>query len=101
MFDLEDITGRCFREGCGGYLDWISTDGCYRCSDCDAEVWGHPSRIVSNRAAKQVYRLHQATIAKSRKHGGGNKSAGRKKKDNSYNPNIHGVQPQWRQYDET
>lgn len=101
MFQLSDITMSCPRASCAGYLDWIPTDGCYRCCACEYEVWGGRSRAITTRQASEVYKLHRRTIDKLRKHGGGSNSAGRKKEKHKRNPNIEGVKPNFRDYMET
>ena len=102
MFQLSDSSMSCPRVSCAGYLDWITTDGCYRCSTCEYEVWGGKSRTVSSRQANEVYKLHRKTVDKLRKHGGGSNNSGRKKKDKyKRNPNVEGVKPYLRDYMET
>ena len=101
MFDLQDTTLACDIEGCPGYYDWISTDGCYLCPVCGLEIWGgEPTRKVSTREAKEVYRLQQSRLAKMRKHGSGSSNGIKRRKTYVPNPNIVGVQPSWRGYDE-
>lgn len=92
----------CSRFMCEGLLEWIPTDGCFRCSMCGLELWGEGNREVTTLQAQEVYLLQHKTIQKLRKHGGGSKSAGRKRKPSMkhLNPNIVGVQPHFREYDE-
>ena len=101
IIDLEDKSLRCRIEGCGAILDYIPHDGCFRCSLCGAEVWGDECRKgrITTAEAREVYRLHQRTTDLLRKHGGGSRMAGRKRKDVK-KLQIEGVQPNWRGYDE-
>lgn len=100
MFDLKDSTLTCQRAGCEGRYDWLPTYGCYQCPLCGMTEWGPPKRKVTTAEARMVYRLQLAYVNTLRKHGGGSRMAGRKRKENThyFNPNVHGVQPGFRDY---
>ena len=100
MFDLKDKTLTCARSGCDGRYDWISVYGCYECPICGMVEWGPPRRKVTTAEARMVYRLQLAYVDTLRKHGGGSRAAGRKRKDRQhhFNPNVDGMQPGVRDY---
>lgn len=100
MLNLRDTSCTCPRWGCEGVMEWIRVDGCFRCPECGCEIWGQESRTVSTKEAREVMRLHHAYIGTIRKHGGGSKSAGRKRKPKpKINPEVSGVMPGFRDYD--
>ena len=83
-------------------MEWIKVDGCCRCAVCGVELWGdeNSSRKVTSYEAKVVYRLQMAYVDQLRAHGGGSRSAGRKRKDRQkFRPTIDGVQPGFRDYE--
>jgi hypothetical protein len=97
VFDLNDTTLACTQKGCPGILDWLPTGGCYVCPVCGWEVFGRPSRKVTTKDAQIVYRLTLMSVDLLRKHGGGSRMAGRKRK-NKQTYKVEGVQPWVRDY---
>ena len=97
MFDLKDTTLACIRAGCPGILDWLPTGGCYCCPVCGWEVYGRASRKVTTKDAQIVYRLTLMSVDLLRKHGGGSRLAGRKRKTKQAYK-VEGVQPWVRDY---
>lgn len=103
MIDLEDKSLQCPIAGCPGVLDYLPLDGCFVCPTCQIELWGEDAtRKVTTFEAKEVYRLQQRTQALLRKPGATSGASGRKREEKKkhLNPNIYGVKPHWRQYDE-
>lgn len=104
MVIVRDHSLRCRRWQCPGVYDYIYVDDMFQCPICGMEEWGvegEGNGTVSNAEARLVYRLQLRYTDTLRKHGGGSRSAGRKRKDrHKFNPNVEGVQPNFRQYDE-
>ncbi len=99
MIHLRDATLRCNVFGCPGYYDYIKAHDMYQCPVCGWEEWGEEAHgQVTTADAKWVFRLQLRYVDTIRKHGGGTKQAGRKRKDRRRRVQLEGVMPYFRDY---